>query len=779
MAGLRLHPDSYRDSAQAITMPNLIKILRWILIAGLLLALLTPLVTIKSVLYPYVFGKALFLQILIEILFPFWVALLILDPATRPKRSLILWGALIFGAVLIITTVFGIDPHKSFWGTDERANGVFTQLHYLIFFLILPSVFRSRRDWQRALWLTLGVGFGLSVWGIIENFASGVQGGTRVMAVLGNPILFGGYLLFPVFLSIYVFLETRGPHRFAALGVFAASITALLFTQTRGAVLGATAGAATTAFLWLVATRHASARNRRRVFTALGSVVVLAVLLIAFRNTAIVKSIPVANRLTSISIRDTTATERLLLWRLALRGFAARPLLGWGPENFDYVFDRYYDPYFLRFSISETWSDRAHNASLDLLTMTGVVGFTAYMFLLGAVMQKLWRETRKDNSPEAPILAGLLVAYLVSNFFAFDSPSSTLLFFYSIALVAARGETGQPSEPRVVWSHVKAMMIAVAAALAIAGLTLQMRMLRASQAGLIAATMTPETANERWLAMTRASQIPSPHLPSIRLRFANTIFLATGSNGPLRGADAERFLAFAIEEMKKNAVAHPHDFAYLFTLGNLYTQAGIVVNPRFFTDAEAAYLRAKEESPLRQALYFQLASLKLLQHDFPAAVEILKPVPNFDSRVGMPHWLLGIAYGYNGERREAVSEWRAALVGEEDAQSVSYDYYIIGTGVHIGRLRYAPTVLKEVQFAVHIAFQEKDFELLRVLTLLMIQLDAPSASNFGKLAAVELELGNYTAARAAVRHVIDIDPASGAEAEAFLKEIEKREKLHT
>lgn len=750
-----------------------VKILRWILTVGLLLVLATPLITVKSVLYPFIFGKALFLQIILEILFPFWVALFIMDPAARPKRSPILWGALIFGAVLIITTVFGIDPHKSFWGTDERASGVFAQLHYILFFLMLLSVFRSRRDWQRALWLTLGVGFGLSVWGIIENFASGVQGGTRVMAAFGNPILFGGYLLFPVFLSIYVFLETRGPHRFAALGVFAASGTALIFTQTRGALLGAVVGGMAAACLWLFAARAASTRSRRRALMVLGAVAVLALLLTAFRNTAIVKSVPGAHRLTSISIRDTTATERFLLWRVAVRGFAARPFLGWGPENFDYVFDRYYDPYFLRFSISETWSDRAHNMFLDILTMMGIAGFVAYAFLVGAVVRKLWRETRKDNSPEAPMLVGLLVAYLVSNFFAFDSPSSALLFFFFIALVAARGEVGQPPEPRVVWSHVKAATIAIAAAFSIAGLTVQLRMFRASQAGLIAATMTPETANERWLAMTRASQIPSPHLPSIRLRFANTIFLATGSNGPLRGADAERFLAFAIEEMKKNAVAHPHDFAYWFTLGNLYTHAGIVVNPRFFTDAEAAYLRAKEESPLRQALYFQLASLKLLQHDFPAAVEILKPVPDFDSRVGMPHWLLGIAYAYNGQGKEAVSQWRRALVGGEDIRSVSYD--IIKSSVHIGRLQYAPTVLQEVRFAVNTALQEKDLGLLRVMVLLMIQLDAPSADNFGKLAAVELELGNFTAARAAAQQVVESDPASASEVEIFLKEIDKRE----
>lgn len=752
-----------------------VKIPRGILTVGLLIVLLTPLVTIKSVLYPFVFSKAFFLQVVIEILFSLWIALILIEPALRPRRSKILMGALLWGAALIVTTIFGIDAHKSFWGTDERANGVFTQLHYLVFFLMLSSVFCSRRDWQRALWLTLGIGFVLSVWGIVENLASGIQGGTRVMATFGNSILFGGYLLFPLFFSVYVFLETREHWRWAALGVAASSIIALLFTQTRGALLGAIVGGAAAVCLWLAAKASASAYSRRRVVIAFGLAFALGTALVVFRHTEFVRKLPGINRLTTLSIRETTASERLLLWRVALHGFAARPLLGWGPENFDYVFDRYYDPYFLTFSIGETWSDRAHNAFFDILTMTGVVGLAAYMFLLGAVAQKLWREICKDNSPEVSMLAGLLVAYLVSNFFAFDSPSSALLFFFLLALVAVRGETSRSSEPRELSQSVKAVMIAVAAMLSIAGLAVQIRAFRASRAGLVATTMAPEMVNERWLAMVRTLQIPSPYLPSIRQRFANTIFLETGSQGPLRGADAERFLTLAIREMDKNTVAHPHDFAYWFTLGNLYTQAGIVVDSKFFTDAEAAYLRAKDESPRRQALYFQLASLKLLQRDFPAAVEILKPVPDFDTRVADPYWRLGIAYAYNGERGEALSRWRTALVGGGDARSVSYEIIDTNSGINIGHLRYTPSVLKEVQFAATVAWEEKDFELLRIFTFLIVQLETQNADNFGQLAAVELELGNFTAARAAAQRVVELDPASAAEVETFIKEIERQE----
>jgi hypothetical protein len=49
---------------------------------------------------------------------------------------------------------------------------------------------------------------------------------------------------------------------------------------------------------------------------------------------------------------------------MALKGIAERPVLGWGQENFNYVFNKYYNPQMFG---QEEWFDRTHNVVLDWL----------------------------------------------------------------------------------------------------------------------------------------------------------------------------------------------------------------------------------------------------------------------------------------------------------------------------------------------------------------------------------------------------------------------------
>jgi len=41
---------------------------------------------------------------------------------------------------------------------------------------------------------------------------------------------------------------------------------------------------------------------------------------------------------------EATIYARIAVWNVARQGFLERPILGWGPENFDLVFAKYYNP---------------------------------------------------------------------------------------------------------------------------------------------------------------------------------------------------------------------------------------------------------------------------------------------------------------------------------------------------------------------------------------------------------------------------------------------------
>ncbi len=108
-------------------------------------------------------------------------------------------------------------------------------------------------------------------------------------------------------------------------------------------------------------------------------------------------------------------------------------MVGWGPENFTAVFDKYFNPnHFIPGQSSETWFDRAHSVVFDYRAETGIVGFLSYLsifvvFYLDFVRRRLKRAAdsgKTEASRVHMLLDGLLVAmpigYLVQGAALFD-----------------------------------------------------------------------------------------------------------------------------------------------------------------------------------------------------------------------------------------------------------------------------------------------------------------------------------------------------------------------
>ncbi len=130
----------------------------------------------------------------------------------------------------------------------------------------------------------------------------------------------------------------------------------------------------------------------------------------------------------------------------------ARPLLGYGPENFSIAFDKYYDPSLPGITKQpgggiSSWWDRAHNFIFDISVSAGIPALIIFLSLIGVLFYQLQKLKYNPNStneyPNAPnkypdpiIAHGIqatFIGYLVANFFAFDTFSTYLIFFSIIA----------------------------------------------------------------------------------------------------------------------------------------------------------------------------------------------------------------------------------------------------------------------------------------------------------------------------------------------------------
>jgi O-antigen ligase len=152
---------------------------------------------------------------------------------------------------------------------------------------------------------------------------------------------------------------------------------------------------------------------RRISVGALALIVVLVLGFISLRDTAFVKNSDLWNRIAHISTAD--GQTRFTLWHMAYEGFLERPVLGWGQEGFNYVFNKYYDPTLYQ---QEPWFDRAHNAFVDWLTAGGLPAFLLYISLFATAIFMLWRSPLP--TAERVALTCVILGYAFHNVFVFD-----------------------------------------------------------------------------------------------------------------------------------------------------------------------------------------------------------------------------------------------------------------------------------------------------------------------------------------------------------------------
>ena len=154
----------------------------------------------------------------------------------------------------------------------------------------------------------------------------------------------------------------------------------LYHTATRGAILGLIGGMIVAFVLFIIFDEKGGILRKISLY----KLAVLLILIFGFfavKNTDMIKSSPVLSRIASISINEATSA-RFPVWNMALKGFKEKPILGWGQENFNYVFNKNYEP---KMYNQEQWFDRAHNIFLDWLVAGGFLGLLSYLSIF------LWR----------------------------------------------------------------------------------------------------------------------------------------------------------------------------------------------------------------------------------------------------------------------------------------------------------------------------------------------------------------------------------------------------
>ncbi len=411
--------------------------------------------------FPFISTKAFIFRTLVEIAFTLWLILILRDRKYAPRFSVLSLSVTVFTIITLIADLFGVNPLRSIWSNFERMEGWLTIIHLWAYYIVISGVFGSyssyissknnpnkysnedtMRMWYKFININLFVALFIAIYGLFQlnGYAQIHQGGVRLDASLGNAIYLAVYMLFQTFFSIYMFFVALSKKIknysyliwiYLALALLYAYI--LFQTATRGTILALIGGIMLALFIYGVFGKGESEKKRWISISFIGFIILIGLVFWMNRDSSFVRKSQSLNRLASISISDTKTQARGFIWPMAIKGSFESPktaIIGWGQENFNYIFNKNYDPGMWR---HEQWFDRAHNVYLDWLVAGGILGLISYLLLYVLSLIFIWKSNLDIKSKS--ILIGLVVGYAIHNIFVFDNLASYFLFFSLLAFI--------------------------------------------------------------------------------------------------------------------------------------------------------------------------------------------------------------------------------------------------------------------------------------------------------------------------------------------------------
>ncbi|MCX6779085.1 MAG: O-antigen ligase family protein [Candidatus Magasanikbacteria bacterium] len=716
---------------------------------GLYLSCLIPLLFTPFTYFPWHFGKTMIFQILIEILLVLTISASIRTVSLKnwfKSLNYLDWSILVFLAVIIITSLTGANLSNSFWGNQSRANGVFTWLHFSVFYFLLKTYFQEKKDWYIFLVLNIIVAFFVSLISffpqILPTAWQSISGG----GIIGNRAFLAAYLVLAIGLAAYLFFVYQNKWRFLFLGTGLINFVALYLTGNRGSLVGLAVGVGA----GLIVALFTSSTKKIKIISGsilVGLGVLFLVLFFLSQNVSFQNKMPRLTHLFNLTnYTSATGETRLMAWQIAWEGIKMHPVLGWGWGNYNIVFDKYYNPQILKYSFSETVWDKPHNWLLEVGNGAGVMGMVSYLAILFFAFYYLFKKTNKSFSKiEKLIFFSILVAYLVQDLFLFETSNGLFLWFIFLALISTNWRISSNQFFNTVISPIKKiifclLLLTVCLSLYYFNflpLKTSYYLQKATSGDVVSWSQNVSKALQVKSAVTNESAI-----------FLAEYLVNLDKAGAIGNYRTVTEPALELADFLEQATQkYPGSLKYPTWAGQIYMILGDKVAEKYYTDAEKIILQAKDVSPQKQETLFLLARLYLLEKKFSQAItanlEAVKVAPN----IAVSHWFLALAYGAAGDVKNSIVQ--IEYIKDTLGESLTKDQNLYLIDMYAADKNF-PKVIEAYQKLI---------------------VDEPSDLNwYIKLASAYASNGDKKKALETIDYILVAEPSLKAEAEKFIKE---------
>jgi len=643
--------------------------IKWLIYVTFFLPLL---VLPSSYIFPFIVPKIIFFRSLVDLMAVLYTFLLFINwQEYRPKFSYLNITVFLFLLSFAISTFVGTDVYHSFWDNHERMLGLFTLLHYVMFYFVSIAILKDWKDWKIAGRFFLLGGFMVMFIGWLQTQNPELllnQGSDRVASTLGNAIYVGNYGLFLTCLSIILFVREKNNlwrWFYGISGFF--GFMGMFWSGTRGSMLGLVAGLAFALIGYIMVLKNYPKLRYSLVGIALLGVLGIS-LLYYFKKTSFVMNLPAVGRAVNTSYEDIKASPRWVAWQIAIESWQEKPVFGWGPNNYFYAFNKHYKSRSLDFGYTETWFDNAHNIILNTLAVQGMFGLLTYVsvFVVAVVCLVVAYRKRLVDFNFMIIGGAFVVAHFVSVITVFEDPTSYIYLMFWLAMISTISSSMVKEVDKNLISDKRIS----------GGLVITLSIVGAFMVFIF--NIQPARANQKTLSAIRtlmgdpaaglpiakeALEFSSPHIDDIRSDIGRSVAQSLSTSWQKVGKDkSNELLTLVATNMEKNLTLHPLDIRNQLTLSQIYQLETVINNNAIYLiKSEGVLEDALTKSPKRQQIIYNLSAVKMELNKTPEAIIMLEQTISDNPRVGESYWRLAYAYKLSGHPEKSQEIINAAL----------------------------------------------------------------------------------------------------------------------
>src|SRR3989344_427273 len=426
----------------------------------------TPLLMLPITSELFEFNKMLFIYLTTVVVLVAWTVRMIWYRKIILKRSLFDIFFILFLLSQLLSTIFSIDRHTSFFGYYGRFNGgLLSVISYIIlYYAFVSNISLDKKKAHRMVMLLLKISlfssFIVMLWGIPGKFGGDLsclvfagdfsntcwteqfRPAERMFLTIGQPNWLGAYLAIHFFIGLYFLLKSNiFSFPFFASGVyFILNFSSILFTRSRSSLIAVVFASLIFSVYIIINT----IRTRRLLRVKICAII----LFLELVGLAIVY-MPFSAKVTTPEAPEIQVTEsfdiRKIVWRGAIDLGLRYPLFGSGVETFAYAYN-FVKP--REHNVTSEWDfiyNKAHNEYLNYFATTGFIGVITYILMIGIIcmvfVSKIFNFKflifKKDVNRQLTItnqqlLICLLLSYvtiLITNFFVFSTTTINIYFY--------------------------------------------------------------------------------------------------------------------------------------------------------------------------------------------------------------------------------------------------------------------------------------------------------------------------------------------------------------